>query len=252
MLFTITKVIQTLILPPGGLLLLFLAGAALGRWHRNAGRALMALAATLLYLLSLPLTADLLIRPLESFAKPLSERSVAADAVVVLGSGVRDLSWVPAQPAPSETALARLTAGVVLAKRHRLPLVLAGGSGEIADVKVREADAMARIAGELGMDRSKLLLDKRSRNTLENAAEVRKLMAGTRIILVTSAYHMKRSSAMFMKQGFTVISAPTAFRTETRPSSPANLLPRMTALDASSLALSEYLSLFWYRLAGAI
>ena len=252
MLFTLTKVIQALILPPGGLLLLLLAGAALGRLHRNAGRAVTAFAATLLYLLSLPLTADLLIRPLESFAKPLQERSVAADAVVVLGSGVRDLSWVPAQPAPSETALARLTAGVVLARRHRLPLVVSGGSGEIADVKVREADAMARVATELGMDRAKLLLDSRSRNTLENAAEVQKLVAGRRIILVTSAFHMKRSTAMFTKQGFTVIPAPTAFRTESRPSSPANLLPRMAFLDTSSLALSEYLSLSWYRLTGAI
>lgn len=252
MFFTVTKVIQVLILPPAGLLLLFLAGALLLRWHRTAGRAVLSLAVLLLYLLSLPLTADLLIRPLESFAKPLDASPVAADAVVVLGSGVRDLSWVPAAPAPSETALARLITGVVLAKRHGLPLVIAGGSGSIGGGQVREADAIAHAAAELGMDRSLLLLDSSSRNTLENAAEVRKLLSRNRIVLVTSAFHMRRAAALFRRQGFEVLPAPAAFRAETRPASLTNLLPRASALDTSSVALAERLSLAWYRLTGAL
>src|SRR5512143_3621445 len=94
--FLLVQIIQALILPPASLLLLMLAGVLLLRKRPIAGRWLLSLSIILLYLLSLPITADLLIKPLESFAPPLIDMPAKADAVVVLGSDVLDLSWVPA------------------------------------------------------------------------------------------------------------------------------------------------------------
>ena len=252
MVFILSRTIQALILPPASLLILILAGAILYRRRRAAGRALIALGALLLYLLSLPLTAGLLLRPLEAFAPPLDTREVRADAVVVLGSGVLDLSWVPAPAQPSETAMSRAIAGILLAKQLGLPLVLSGGSGEIAPGAVREADALAEMAMRFGIPREQIKIEALSRTTQENASQVRALLPGDRIVLVTSAFHMRRATACFKKQGFTVLPAPAAYRTGTSPSSLSDLLPRAGHLEASSLALSEYLSTTWYRVRGII
>jgi uncharacterized SAM-binding protein YcdF (DUF218 family) len=93
-----------------------------------------------------------------------------------------------------------------------------------------------------------VLIENRSRNTLENAREVRNLLGAKRIILVTSAFHMKRAAGMFTKQGFIVIPAPVDYRSESRAASWTNLFPRSEYLHTSSRALAEYLSLTWYRL----
>ncbi len=250
--FALAKTVHTLLLPPAVLLLLMLSGALLLRRHRTAGRSLIALSCLLLYLLSLPFTADLLIRPLEAYAPPFRAGDARADAVVVLGSGVLDLSWVPATAAPSGTAMSRLVAGVLLAREMQLPLVLSGGSGEIAPSAVREADAMAELAVRLGIPRERIRTEALSRNTRENAAAVRALVGGDRVVLVTSAFHMRRATAFFDKEGFTVLPAPTAYRVEYRSSSLSNLLPRAGHLETSSLALAEHISTFWYRSRGLI
>jgi uncharacterized SAM-binding protein YcdF (DUF218 family) len=66
------------------------------------------------------------------------------------------------------------------------------------------------------MTRSTVIVENRSRNTLENAREVRKILKGKRIILATSAYYMRRAVAMSRRQGFTVIPSPTFYLVQTR------------------------------------
>jgi uncharacterized SAM-binding protein YcdF (DUF218 family) len=93
--YTLVRIIQSIILPPASLLLLMLAGLLLLRKRPVAGRIMLSLGVMLLYLLSLPFTADMLVRPLESYAPPLTNMTAKADAVIVLGSGVQDMSWIP-------------------------------------------------------------------------------------------------------------------------------------------------------------
>lgn len=250
--FIIAKVILYLVLPPAGLLLLTLAGVILLRRHRSAGRAIIGAGMGFLYLLSLPPVADRLIRPLEASSPPFDGTDVRASAVVVLSGGANDLSWVPAAPAPTDASLARLAAGIQLARTWRLPLVISGGSGLVTPGGAKEADAMADAAVKLGFPRKDIIIERRSRNTGENAQQVGKLLPGKAIVLVTSAFHMKRSAGMFRKQGFTVLPAPAGYRSQTRPFSITFLIPRAGDLDTSSTALSEYLSLAWYGMTGKL
>jgi uncharacterized SAM-binding protein YcdF (DUF218 family) len=64
----------------------------------------------------------------------------------------------------------------------------------------READYATALFESLGVSRERLTMERRARNTQENA-EFAKAMAapksGERWLLVTSAYHMPRSSACF-------------------------------------------------------
>jgi len=250
--FTLTKILLLLIVPPSGMLVLMAAGLVVQRWNRTAGRLLVVLGVLLLYAASLPPVSDMLIRPLESYAPPFSGTTERVDAVVVLGSGATDLSWVPAPPAPSAIALERLTAGIEVARRLRVPLVISGGTGEVDGSDVREADAMADAAVRLGFPRRSISAENSSRNTLENARAVGRLLSGRTVVLVTSAYHMRRAAAMFRKQGFTVIPAPAGYRARSRTLSWTGLIPRASDLAVSSLAVAERLSLAWYGMRGTI
>jgi len=250
--FIISKVLLYLLLPPASLLLLMLAGFILLRRHRNAGRVLIAAAIVLLYALSLNPVADRLIRPLEAHYQPLPEGPIKADAIVVLGGGARDLSWVPAGPEPSEASLERLVGAVQLARRHHLSLVVTGGSGEPVPGSVREADAMAAAAIMLGFPARDIVTENQSRNTRENAEAVQKLLPHKTIVLVTSAFHMRRSVAIFKKQGFSVLPAPVGYRSQTRHGSFTDYIPQASALATSSMAIADYLSLSWYWMTGTI
>jgi len=242
----IPKALLLLLLPPASLLVLILAGLILLRRHPGAGRTLVAAGIALLYILSLEPVSDRLIRPLEAAYLPLNIADIKADAVVVLGSGVNDLSWLPARPEPSPSSLQRLIDGIRIARNLRIPLVVSGGSGALAPTEAREADAMAALAVMLGFPRKDLVIENRSRNTWENAEQVKGLVSGRTVILVTSAFHLKRAAGMFREQGFSVIPAPAAYESASRPLSITALLPRTGALDTSSTALAEYLSLTWY------
>jgi uncharacterized SAM-binding protein YcdF (DUF218 family) len=250
--FIVAKIVQSLLLPPASILLLMLAGVFVMRRYRTAGRSLIVLGMVLLYLLSLPAGTDMLLRPLESAYPPFAGEDIKADAVVVLTGGVRDLSWIPASPAPDEQSLDRLVTGIQIAAARHRPLVISGGTGAIAPTAVREADAMADTAIKLGFPPRDIIIENRSRNTMESAEAVAALIPGRVVILVTSAYHMKRSIAMFRKHGFSPIAAPAGYHLRSRTASLSNLIPRAGNLEASSNALAEYLSLAWYSLTGVI
>jgi uncharacterized SAM-binding protein YcdF (DUF218 family) len=76
------------------------------------------------------------------------------------------------------------------------------------------------------------------------------MIKGNRIVLVTSAFHMKRSVALFKKQGFEVVPAPAGFRSGHRPFTFFSFIPNADSLSSSSLALAEHLSLGWYSMTG--
>jgi uncharacterized SAM-binding protein YcdF (DUF218 family) len=250
--FIIAKYMLYLILPPASLLVLIAGGLLITRWHRRAGRALAAAGICLLYLLSIDPVNDLLIRPLEAAYPPFQSAGAKAGAVVVLGGGVRDLAWVPSAPLPGEHSLSRLVAGIELARKLQLPLVITGGSGETTANGPLEADALGDAAVRLGFPRKDLVIESGSRNTWENAGNLSELIPGKTVVLVTSAFHMKRAAAMFRKHGFTVLPAPADYQSSVRSWSLEKLIPRARSLAVSSTALAERLSLAWYGMTGKL
>jgi uncharacterized SAM-binding protein YcdF (DUF218 family) len=250
--FIITKIMLSLMLPPASLILLMAAGFLIIKFKRLFGGILIVSGVLLLYLLSISPVSDFLLKPLERNTPPAHARHGQADAVVVLGGGVSDLSWLELEPQPSAASIERLVAGVRLYKELHIPLVIVGGNGNPFQQEIKEADAMGRIAVALGVPVKDIIVENAPRNTLESARASKNLIKGNRIILVTSAYHMKRSSAMFRKQGFVVAQAPAGYRSEQRGPSLYSCLPRAESLHDSSAALAEFLGLFWYTITGAI
>jgi uncharacterized SAM-binding protein YcdF (DUF218 family) len=240
-----------LALPPAGPLLLAAFGLlAGGRWARRC----IFTGLLSLWLLSCNGVAVWLAEralPQVSALAPaqLSQlRSAGVQAVVVLGGGVQALAPEYGQPQPSEATAARLRYGFVLARRAGLPLGFAGGvgwsnAGQDAATQVSEASAAQSFAAEQGQ--SFRWLDAQSRDTAENASRMQALLAadGIRhIALVTHAWHMPRSQALFEKTGLQVLPAPMGF---VLPSERSLLewLPSARGLTASRQVLREWLAL---------
>ena len=250
MLFIISKVLLYLVLPPSSILLLMAAGFVIVRQKRMVGWGLIVFGFLLLYGLSSGPVINSLIVPLETSYPPLKDKTVHADAIVVLTGGVSDLSRLGLEPEPSDLSLERLVKGVMLYRDLRRPLIITGGSGSLIHSEIAEADAMARAAVALGIPKQDIVIENKSRNTLESARAVRGLLKGKRIILVTSAFHMKRSVALFKKQGFDVVPSPTGYRALSQPVSRYSFIPSAAGLSTSAVALSEYISFAWYSMKG--
>jgi len=254
MTFFLTKIALALILPPAGLLILMAAGLLLMRWKHLAGRVLLFAGLALLYLLSIDPLSNMLLRPLERFAPPLLKAPAGYDAIVVLAGGANSLTWAGLATQPSPTSLERVVHGVQLAKgATKLPLVITGGSGDPSRPGISEGEAMAEVAFSLGLPKWRVVTEKQSRNTLENARYVRNKLGGEKsIILVTSASHMKRATALFERAEFDVLPAPCGYRSGERDISILSFIPSASSLDDSATALYEYAALLWYRVRGKL
>ncbi len=249
--FIFLKTALFLILPPASLVIIMAVGFLIGP-RRVLGRLLIAVGFLLLYLLSISPVSDALLKPLETGFPPWKDGPAKAVAIVVLGGGVRDLTWLELPSEPSCSSKERVVRGITIYRKQRLPLVFMGGNGDPSGTGCSDADAMARAALELGVPARDVKAENRSRNTLESAKALKGMIKGRDIILVTSAFHLKRASAMFKKQGFRVMPAPAGYSYEHKKLTFFSFIPHAENLANSSTAVYEYACLFWYSLNKAI
>ncbi len=251
--FVISKIVFYLLLPPSFLLLIMVLGGLIIRKQPRFGKMLILSGMLLLYLLSIGPVSNVLMNPLEKSFPPLRGASLESATIVVLGGGVKDLSKLGIGSEPSEASLSRLVYGIRLYKEGRgSNLVISGGSGDPEKPGVAEADAMKEVALSLGVPARDIIVERDSRNTIESASALKGILGEKKIVLVTSAYHMKRAAAMFKKREIDVIPAPTDYISEQKGISFYSLIPTVGCLYTSTIAFSEYLSFTWYRLTGQL
>lgn len=248
--FVLSKIFGLLAAPSTMLVLLLVAGAALHLCRRRiGGRLMVACAALWLAIAVLPVSAWLA-APLEN-RYPDPPPPARVDGIILLGGIVRsELTRVHGPVSLSDRA-DRLTGFLALARRYPdARLIFTGGTGAIgpAGNVAPEADDLRRLVGDLGLDPARVVWEDRSRNTHENALFSKDLMKpkpGETWLLVTSAWHMPRSVAVFEAAGWPVVPWPVDRRSKPRLGfDPAG---RLELLD---LVVKEYQGLVAYRLAG--
>jgi uncharacterized SAM-binding protein YcdF (DUF218 family) len=133
-------------------------------------------------------------------------------------------------------------------------LVLSGGSGNLWHRQESEAALTAAYLKEGGFKTSGLLVETQSKNTFENATFTRALLGKSNksILLVTSAFHMKRALRTFQKAGFEPVPYPTHFLAEPlrNYTLESYLLPAAGAFVKWELILKEKIGYLVYRLKG--
>ena len=244
--FVFKKLITPFLLPPGiFILILIFSGLLFLKKSRKAG-ILNILIGVSIWLLSIGPVSDNLMKGLENgLTIPANPRG---DVIILLGGGlhdeVRDLTGVGA---PSEDTLARIVTVVRLQKRLQVPVIVSGGA--VFPWRKSEATVDKRFLMDLGVPGDKILMDDKSRDTLENAQYVKEICEKhhfTSPILITSAYHMKRALISFRAFNMAVTPVPANFKTWDRKYGWADYLPG--DLGTSMTACREYVGLLYHKL----
>jgi uncharacterized SAM-binding protein YcdF (DUF218 family) len=255
--FVLSKTLGFMLLPTNLLIGIGLLGAILMVTRfASLGRKLVIAAVLLLVICGLSPLGNLLLYPLESRFPPWDASRGAPDGIVVLGASIEaDLSAAHGT-AVVRSAPDRIIAAAALA--HRYPnarIVFSGGSANLVSNDAREADFAGAIFESLGISKSRLIMERHSRNTVENAEFSKALVApkqGERWLLVTSAFHMPRSVGLFRKAGFAVEPYPVDWRV----GGPDDLFSftniAVDGLGRTDIAVREWIGLIAYRATGKI
>jgi len=132
-----------------------------------------------------------------------------------------------------------------------VPVIVSGGTA--FKVKKAEAPIVKRFLIDLGVPEEKIITEKESRDTIENARYVVKLcsaMGFYKPILVTSASHMRRALLSFRSAGMEVTPFPSGFKSlGKRRYEWEDFLPDAGELKKTSTAIKEYAGLLYYSVA---
>jgi uncharacterized SAM-binding protein YcdF (DUF218 family) len=266
MVFILSKLI-TFLLSPFNLAVLLIAMAVILRWfisRRRTGRwevflpvplsrRLLIVAAALLLVFSNPVLLRWTVMAWETEPMPLPLNDSLVKKVVVLGGMSSE------HPASGRVRFGssgdRLMQTLLLVQNNPVEhLVISGGSAAILTDERGEAAFLQEFLLAMGMDRDRIVVDSLSRNTYENAVNIRQIFDergwAKEIVLVTSAWHLPRSQLVFEKQGFKILAIGADPLYPFSPTVPSDyFIPSSSVLSTWELLLKEWVGIgvYWTR-----
>ena len=180
----------------------------------------------------------------------------SSDGIVVLSSGrhkppgnSKIIEWSDPD---------RFLAGINLYRANKSNrLIFTGGINPLYPGLPPEGNIYIKEAISLGIPEKDLFTTYSVTNTLQEAKAVKKILnneissSQKEIILVTSAFHMKRAKKVFEREGMNVVPYPVDFRSSKSLSSslrnPLKWIPSSTSLSRNSSAIREIIGRIIYR-----
>jgi uncharacterized SAM-binding protein YcdF (DUF218 family) len=247
MLLFLHKLLPVIALPLGFCITLILIALLFKkRWLAVAG-------VLILYVSSVPIIGDSLLKPLEDrFPRLEVAGAPSADAIVVL-SGMLHKSRSNTGALEWSEAVDRFEQGIALMKAGKAPLLIfTGGRLPWSNQRITEGQQLQSAALARGIPASSIIVTEEVGNTADEAKAVRKIVEQRklqRIILVTTAYHMPRAEYLFRTRGVPVLPFPTDYNTRyNEPVSVLDFLPQAGALGNTETALRETYGRLYYHL----
>jgi uncharacterized SAM-binding protein YcdF (DUF218 family) len=226
MFFYLAKAVWFLLQPSTLIALLIGYGAILiwtgwARW----GRRFVSMGAILLLLAGLSPLGNALILPLEDrFPRADLDTPPPPTGFIILGGAEDRLVGTARNAVALNEAAERLVEAAILARRFpEAKIAFSGGDAGMFYHGGSEAEGAQSLLTALGVERDRLILEAKSRDTYENALFLKEELAregeigpAKRWVLVTSAYHMPRAIGTFRAAGFDVDAWPVDYRTRGR------------------------------------
>lgn len=213
---------------------------------------------------SMPITGSWLAMPLEKdFPVQLAEDMPTADAIALMGGGVGGSTNYPY--AMLRDGADRAWHAARLWRAGKAPIIIPSNVGaELADI---------RLLTDLGVPKDAVVLETKAENTEENAKFVRDILLGSggvvefnspthlfihsptskpKVLLVTSACHMKRSLYMFRKYAPEIECIPAATDYQALPWKDEpfkwrHILPDIGAFAHNNSFIHEYIGYYGYK-----
>ena len=186
---------------------------------------------------------------------PMASIQQPYDVAIVL-TGITNSTKQPRDRTYFEKGADRIMHALQLYKSGKVKKILiTGGSGSLNGQEGTEAGDLAAFLQIAGVPKEDVVLENQSRNTRENAMFSAKILnerfAGQRYLLVTSAFHMRRSAGCFQKAGIQADVFSTDFYTYQRSFTPDKwLLPNEGAFGKWGTLIHEMVGYLVYKVSG--
>lgn len=253
-----SKLVGYLTDPPTIILALLVLGftLSLSRRRRRLGQGVVgAVLAAVLAFSVVPLDTWILTR-LEARFPPPSPMPERVDGIIVLGGAINPEVSAARGQVSIGGAASRLSSLILLARHYpEARLIYSGGAGNPFDQSLKEADYATDFYRDIGFGTDRIIFERQSRNTRENATLGKEAMApkpGETWLLITSAWHMPRAVGCFRAAGWPVIAYPTDYLTTgiEKPWWRELHFSPARGFNGLSLVLHEGVGLISYRLMG--
>lgn len=203
------------------------------------------------YTISTPYFSDYFIKLVEGdFFPSQTENINEEDAIVVLSGMLRieefgdtyKVEWGDAD---------RFFGGISLYNaRKSKKIIFTGGKAPFNKIKLSEGEILKEYAINYGVNAKDILVTRDVINTFEESRAVSEVLGKNKnIILVTSAFHMKRAKTLFEKRGFNVTPFKVDYKSPHKIKlTLIDLLPSAHSLSKTELGFRELLGRFYYSL----
>lgn len=196
---------------------------------------------------------DFALTPLEKrFSRP-EQLPTNIDGIIILGGSIKQQQSAAWGTLEANSSNERITKGAALARAYpNAKVIFTGGSGLVRKTSLNESEIAELMLLEQGVKRQRIILEDKSRNTYQNAVLSKQVLNNNidgNWILVTSAFHMPRSVAVFRSIGWDTIPFPVDYK---------SLPPQNRSLNFNykenmgnfAYALHEWLGLIAYYYTG--
>ena len=257
MFFYLSKIIWAVLDPANLIALLFAAGLMAGalRFRKTGAGLLLSSFLILLVCGVLPLGQSALYFLETRIMRPASLPD-RIDGILVLGGAVETAKSERSGQTELNEGAERLTTAIALSRQYPdAKIVFSGGNNALRRATRSEGRDTAVFLAGMGVDNPNVIYEKNSRNTYENIKNSYQLVKpspGENWLLVTSAFHQKRSLAIAAKQGWGLIPYPVDYRSQGRYLFLPSRLDVLDNLYSSRLFLREMVGIAAYKMTGKL
>jgi len=253
MFFYLSKILSFLLTPLAWVLILLLL--ALVFRDRKRSRRFLIIAFITLYFFSNPFIADEMIRVWETPTVMQSTLLEQYDFGIVMGGGMITIDKEKNRPVFRDN-VDRIMQAVSLYKNGRInKILISGGSGSLIYRDMKESELLKDYLVNIGIDAEDIIIETESDNTFENARNTNEILVNEypdcSCLLITSAIHMKRAKACFIKLDVDVGEFPTnQIAGERRYQFSHLFVPDVDSLGKWEKFLHEFVGFFVYKIMG--
>lgn len=252
--FYISKLTWLLVSPDSLLLvLIILSLVLLNVGKTKLAKFILSTASGFLIIIAFFPVGEWLLYPLESRFQTEPSLPDKVDGIIVLsGAENAELSHTWNQ-VELNAAVERDLTFIILGKQYpNAKHIFTGGSGSLTKQEYKGADVAKQLFEKLSFDTTKIIFERKSRNTYENiiySKDLVKPKKNENWVLITTGWHMPRSVGIFCKAEWPVIPYPVDHQ-----SNKENLFridfDLANNLHELKTAIKEWLGLFAYYISG--
>jgi uncharacterized SAM-binding protein YcdF (DUF218 family) len=205
----------------------------------------------ILIVCSLPVVSNKLVAYLESdyqLSKPSNIEP--ADSIVVLSGMIKTINSKDGLDYEFGEASDRIFAGINLFKEKKAPKLILTRGKLPWSVGIPEGEYLKEIAINNGISENNILLTENIENTDQEAKAIKKLLSDdkSKVLLVTSAFHMPRARMVFEAADINVVPFPVDFQKGLSKITFMSFMPSANALSETSFFVREMMGRIYYNL----